>query len=104
MSDIVWLTPCELVAAWFLFCWAMSVRENRTAPGTTVTDPGADAVRALVAPQPFPTGKRRLPSPGAEFEGTRHLAACDCGRPIPTGRTAYCSDRCRWNDDNHGSN
>ncbi|MDX3074583.1 hypothetical protein [Streptomyces sp. MI02-7b] len=35
---------------------------------------------------------------------TTTTAPCHCGRRIPTGRIAYCSDRCRWNDDNHGSN
>lgn len=29
---------------------------------------------------------------------------CDCGQPIPVQqRKAYCSDRCRWADDDHGS-
>jgi hypothetical protein len=26
---------------------------------------------------------------------------CYCGLPIPAGRVAYCSDRCRWADDSH---
>ena len=26
---------------------------------------------------------------------------CDCGQPIPEDRKAYCSDRCRWEDDDH---
>lgn len=30
---------------------------------------------------------------------------CDCGQPIPINqRKAYCSDRCRWADDDHGPN
>lgn len=28
-------------------------------------------------------------------------APCHCGCPIPAGRVAYCSDRCRWADDIH---
>jgi hypothetical protein len=29
---------------------------------------------------------------------------CDCGTPIPADqRKAYCSDRCRWADQDHGS-
>jgi hypothetical protein len=29
---------------------------------------------------------------------------CDCGSPIPADqRKAYCSDRCRWDDQDHGS-
>lgn len=28
---------------------------------------------------------------------------CDCGAPIPAKeKKPYCSDRCRWADDNHG--
>lgn len=26
-------------------------------------------------------------------------APCHCGLPIPAGRVAYCSDRCRWDDE-----
>jgi hypothetical protein len=29
-------------------------------------------------------------------------APCHCGQPIPTGRTAYCCDRCKWADTDHG--
>ncbi len=37
-------------------------------------------------------------------QAVRSVAApCDCGQPIPAGRTAYCSDRCRWADDDHGN-
>lgn len=32
---------------------------------------------------------------------TAPSAPCDCGAPIPAGRVAYCSDRCRWADDIH---
>lgn len=31
-------------------------------------------------------------------------APCHCGAPIPAGRVAYCSPRCRWADDDHGPN
>ncbi|MDX2707306.1 hypothetical protein PV350_31290 [Streptomyces sp. PA03-6a] len=105
MSDLTWLAATTSVPlAWLVVCAAMNHRETAAAAMPLVTDPGAEAHRALTRPQPFPTGMHRRPGPAAEFEGTRHLAACDCGRPIPNGRVAYCSDRCRWTDDHHGSN
>lgn len=30
------------------------------------------------------------------------VAPCPCGRPIPEGRVAYCSDECKRADDDHG--
>lgn len=46
---------------------------------------------------------RRLPDWTRDAEaGPAFLtpAPCHCGRPMPPGRVAYCSDRCR-NEDRH---
>lgn len=34
---------------------------------------------------------------------TLALAACHCGSTIPATRVAYCTDRCKWADTDHGA-
>jgi hypothetical protein len=58
MSDLVFLLSLNAaVLVWLLFCAAMSHRPERP----TVTDPGREAIAALTACQPAPTGRHRTP-------------------------------------------
>jgi hypothetical protein len=60
---------------------------------------------ARVADWPVVGAVPYSPAAGMALDGTAPAApVCDCGAPIPEQqRKAYCSDRCRWADDDHGS-
>jgi hypothetical protein len=59
VSDLAFLLSLNAAAlVWLLFCAAMN---HRPEPRPLVTDPGREAIAALTACQPAPTGRHRTP-------------------------------------------
>lgn len=84
------------------------MNEPRTHAALAALIPGADPEHtSVVVTETTPDGARHTWSGTFTALADRIEEApllCDCGAPVPAGqRRAYCSDRCRWADDDHGS-